>query len=490
VTILWAALMVASPAAGQRPACEPAPPGVAAAEVLARASAAMGVPDSGEVLHFASGGRRVQDFQSDRSYPPFFSAMESTDTWYDPAAGVEKTTLQLLYPRGGIPPMTTWVDRRSTWMERQGQPVEAPTVDASMRPLRTMNPWAVVTDWRTSGDARTAGLCPYRDDLRLVLERAEDGLPERLFLDRESGLPVKLDRTVPDITWGQLHEEILWSTWLELDGRAAFPAASFRILGGRVTRERTVGTIELTPASEASLVTLPAKAQGPPATSPFQDPERVRPDTVRLADDVFLLSQRWYNEALIAAGDTVWVMDATLSEARARQDAAWIATLFPQAHHVAVVVTDLAWPHIGGVRFWVSRGATIYSHTMSRDFLTRLVERRWTLDPDALERARTERAVPFRFVAVDGDGVDVGGGRLAVRRIDGGASEGALMVQDTRSGFLWAGDWIQSTEQPTMYATDVVRAVRREGLRPLRVGAQHIAVTPWATIEELNGTGR
>jgi hypothetical protein len=484
----WAvASAVASPAAGQAPpSCAPPPAGTPSARsVLDRAMRAMGVPDDASVLHFGSAGRTVQNFQSDRTYPPFFSAMQTGETWYDPATRAERARIAWLYPRGGAPASTTITDARSVWVEQQGELREVPGFDRFSRPQRDMNPWAVVGDWVAAADAHVVGLCPYRDDDRLVLERSAPGRPaERLYFDRESGFPVKLDRTVPHETWGQFHEEVLWSTWIEA-GEGFLPSAAFRIRDGDVDMERTVGEVELLPAADAALPALPAEVRGPAPTSVLGDPAAMRPDTVRIGDGAFLLAHPMYNEAILAAGDTVWVLDATLNEARARQDSAWVARLFPDARHVAVVVTDLAWPHVGGVRFWVARGATIVSHAQSEAFLRRLVERRWTLEPDRLERKRARSDVPFRFVGIDG-GADVAGGRLAIRHIAGLSSEGALMALDRGTGFLWAGDWIQMTDRPSMYAAEVVRAVEREGFEPVRAGAEHIAITAWDTLAALN----
>jgi hypothetical protein len=55
--------------------------------------------------------------------------------------------------------------------------------------------------------------------------------------------------------------------------------------------------------------------------------------------------------------------------------------------------------------------------------------------------------------------------------------------------FLWASDYIQTAQQPTPYTTEVWRAVRRSGLAPERVAAEHLPITPWATIDSLARAG-
>jgi hypothetical protein len=40
------------------------------------------------------------------------------------------------------------------------------------------------------------------------------------------------------------------------------------------------------------------------------------------------------------------------------------------------------------------------------------------------------------------------------------------------ASFLWAGDYVQNVEEATLYATEVIRAIRREGVHPSSVAAQ------------------
>lgn len=44
---------------------------------------------------------------------------------------------------------------------------------------------------------------------------------------------------------------------------------------------------------------------------------------------------------------------------------------------------------------------------------------------------------------------------------------------------------LHSADRPTAYATEVWHAVRRAGVDPVRVAAQHLPLTEWATVEVL-----
>jgi hypothetical protein len=84
----------------------------------------------------------------------------------------------------------------------------------------------------------------------------------------------------------------------------------------------------------------------------------------------------------------------------------------------------------------------------------------------------------MRFVTVN-DSTSLGGGAITLFAIDGAASEGALAAYVHADRFLWASDYIQSLKQPTQYADEVMAAVARMGIEPMRVAAEHLPLTAW-----------
>lgn len=177
-----------------------------------------------------------------------------------------------------------------------------------------------------------------------------------------------------------------------------------------------------------------------------------------------------------------------MDQARAAADSAWIGRLFPGRHPVVLVVTDLAWPHIAGVRYWMAHGATLVSHGASRQFLTQVAERRWTLAPDALERRRGSAGLRLRSVT---SSLSLAGGAVEVRAIDGVGSEGGLMVYLPGERFLYAGDYIQPGGPDSFsatYAREVAAAVKRAVFTPERFAAMHVGLTDWNTLSKFTGT--
>ncbi|HET7321010.1 MAG TPA: hypothetical protein VFI96_00770 [Longimicrobiaceae bacterium] len=475
-----AAMTMFTPAPKAEP-CSPALAGTSAEIALQHAREATGLKEmNGRVLHLETADAEVQDFQSDRTYAPFLSLYVLRDVWFDPATGAEQVSGKTLFV-GSTSSAPSWVSTAGDVFMRRGATLLAvPQMARYTEPRRLLDVAAVLHDWSASGGARVVGLCEARDFPRLTLSRQTAHGEERLYLDPESFLPVVLRRTEPHYLWGDEAVEYVYSNWMRVDG-ASVAMTSFRVVDGAPEFSRTVTRAALLPADSAPAFAPPPVAPHPTTAPPSGSPAP-RVDTVRVAPNAFLLVNRAYTSAVALARDTVFVLDATMSEPRARQDSAWIGTLFPGQHPLVVVVTDLAWPHVAGVRFWVANGATIVSHRTSRDFLQRVVERRWTLEPDLLEQRRAR--APFRFRAVE-EGLDLAGGALQLRTIGGIGSEGALMAFLPASGFLWAGDFVQDTKAPTAYALEVYAATRHAGFQPSSVAAMHIPLTPWDGLEEV-----
>ncbi len=436
-------------------------------------------------LHLDEVGSRVRvgtmtdvmsmDYQSDRPYPPYlFSSREQRVL-----VGQQQGGVRLEMTAG---PMSVAVvsdsTRQAVISPRGAQYV--PRRTPNLTDERAMDVWTVLGDWAADPTLRVAGRCRYRDFERLVIARGQGAAEERLFLDPRTGVPVKLERREPHALWGDVVAEYVWSIWTPVAGsRALAPQYTFRLVDGEVNQQRHIPRFAFLPADSAVLFAFPTAI-----TALTERPPMV-PDTVRVGPQTFLLRTPSYTNVVTLQRDTVWVLDAQTDAGRAREDSLWLGRLFPGPHPVVVIVTDLAWPHIGGVRYWVAQGATIVSHQASRTFLQRVVERRWQLEPDLLTKRHATGLSRFRAIA---DGADFAGGRVRVLPVDGAGSEGALMVFLPQDGFLYTGDFVQPGGPDSfsrVYAEEVRAAAGRGHLTPSRFAGMHIGLTPWEQLPRL-----
>ncbi len=417
-------------------------------------------------------------FQSDRMYPPYLrrtANLTVTADWERAALRTEQTVgpNTIAYVSDG--------SRRVLYSPRGAQLV--PPRQANASDERALDPWMVLADWRGAKDTHVVGECHYRDYWRTVIARRTDAGDERLYVDAKTGFPIKLDRRDRDLLWGDVHAEYLWSIWAPA-GDAVAPQFAYRIVEGEVDHERIVQTFTLQPRDSTTRLEIAADAKPmPPRSAPPP------PDTVRVSANTYVLVTPSYTNVVTLQRDTVFVLDAQTSAERAQQDSAWIGKLFPGRHPIVLVVTDLAWPHIAGVRYWVALGVPVFSHRASRDFLRQVVDHRWTLEPDALEKRR--RTVKLDFHAVE-DRSDLAGGAVRLRSIDGVGSEGAVMAYIPSDRFLYAGDYIQPGGPGSfsaVYAREVRAAVQRAGFTPERFVAMHMKLGDWTDVERIAQRG-
>jgi len=451
-----------------------------AATVLRDALRSIGATDpKPSVVHLRMTEATAEDYQSDRSYPPFFLGFTSRESWYRPATGVLRSRGRMTFPNGEFDLGETLSGSLATFSA--GDTVRpAPSAHGSTLALRALDPWPVLYDWSASDKVTVVGRCRIRDYTRIVLERTGPYGRERLALDPKTHLPVSLEREEPHYLWGQVSVAYVYSNWDRSAG-IAVATSSFRMVDGAAEVSRTVAASNAMSSDSAPSLALP---EDRPAMAPLP-PSFLRPtppDSVRISEATRLLVNPGYREGVVLVGDTLYLLDATQGEERARADSAMIAQLFPGRHALVLVVTDLAWPHVAGLRYWVARGATVVSHRASRPFLERVLARRWTRAPDLYERRRGKAR--FTFIPVD-DSLALAGGKLRIYAIDGLGGEGAVMAYVEGDRFLWASDYVQTVQQPSTYAADVWGAVQRNGIRPSRVAAQHLPVTDWSTVDSL-----
>lgn len=156
--------------------------------LLARAKEAMRVGRASQsMIHYHAIAASEQNYQSDRTYPPFFSAMDVEEAWFDPQSDTGQVSTQTTFPGSGASPMNVVItDATGAFGLAEGHLNPLPVM---FMQSRNLNPWAVVDDWIAAGGARFAGTETYRDYLRYVLIRHAPSGEQRLFIDPKSGFP-------------------------------------------------------------------------------------------------------------------------------------------------------------------------------------------------------------------------------------------------------------------------------------------------------------
>ncbi|HEX5437960.1 MAG TPA: hypothetical protein VFW98_12420 [Gemmatimonadaceae bacterium] len=452
-----------------------------AAAWVERAIVAMGVPsDSQHVLHYRVSIAHELADESDRPYPPFVQTFSREEHWFDPATGVER--------RQSAAGKVDFLSGRHASFNMSGaKPVAAPRANGSLVASHAFNPWNVLSSWQHDSSVRVLGVCPYLDFDRVVVTRRGTLGEERLYLDSASAFPLKLETTELNYFLGPVHARYLYSAWWNIAPYAYYPISVIKQTDGLGQDTHTVffGDGALVPRDSAPSLALPAGA----ALMPMIPPPRfgTEPtDTVRIGPQAFLLANHAFTSVIALAADTVYLFDAPGGEARARHDSTWIPRLFPGRHPVELVLLNPIWPHIAGVRFWVAAGARVVAPRLAQTLVRRAVVRRWTEHPDRLEQRRLRGDSVALHIAEVTNARTLAGGAVRLYALHGIASEGLLMAWLPRDRFLWASDRIQDVMHPSIYVSELLADVQRDGLQPAWTSGPHFHLIPWSEIQALD----
>jgi hypothetical protein len=140
------------------------------------------------------------------------------------------------------------------------------------------------------------------------------------------------------------------------------------------------------------------------------------------------------------------------------------------------------WPHIAGMRYWVSQGAAVVTARPIAPYVRSVLERRWGSLTDNLERSRTHVRLSIRPVD---DSAVLGGGRITLFPMEGINGQTVLLAFIAPSRFVWATDHIQDIANDNIYVEDVRRTVARHALAPATTSGPHFRIIPWAAIDSL-----
>src|SRR5205085_4446899 len=142
-----------------------------AASLLRAARTAVGFDATDHrIFHYHAATSTSQDYQSDRSYPPYFLAAADQEIWFGPATGVQRAETRAIFPGAGpgANPLVTLDDGRNAVAIRGDRqlPLSRHLADTN----RCLMPWAVLAAWSAASGVSLAGTENYRDSPRTVLK--------------------------------------------------------------------------------------------------------------------------------------------------------------------------------------------------------------------------------------------------------------------------------------------------------------------------------
>jgi hypothetical protein len=352
---------------------------------------------------------------------------------------------------------------------------------------------------RAAGDLRVMPDETQQHVLQHVLAFTRNGQRLRLRLNSWTHLPTMMEVVHDDVfgIWGDVVERRWYSFWTLEKGGLRYPRQTSVEWNGVTYSDDTVQALTVDgPVDEAQFAipaeTRAAYAAAPPRPTGLASVPLDETKAIAITDSIVQLPGV-FNVALVHQPDGVVVIEATTSGPYSAAVLAVAEKHFPGAKIKAVVTTSDAWPHVGGLREYVSRGIPIYALDLNVPILTRIAAAAHTFTPDTL--ARRPRAPIFKVVS-ERTVIGSGDTRIEILPVRGETGERMMIAWLPGAHVLYSSDLIQRDRpgtgffMPEMLA-EVATAVEREHIDGIeRVMGMHLAPTPWADVTRAIATAK
>ncbi len=333
------------------------------------------------------------------------------------------------------------------------------------------------------------------------------------FIVAFDGLPARTRSLDYDYLWGDVNYDLVLGDWRDFGGVKVATSQRYE-LNNRVVIDTALTDVRINQPVDTVRLQIPAAVRAnaaKPASGnvPYQwvirrqfigtymDSDNVSYDVKgspglrlqELAPGVHHVVGGTHNSLLVEMSDYLVVLDAPVSDAQSNWVVNTAKSRFPGKPIRWVVLTHHHMDHTGGLRGYLTDGATLVVGQGAAGHFRRVLAAPTTRNPDLAVRDFSRvpiMEVPESHVITDGRGRQV-----MVYLMDNPHAKGMLMgwVPDAKLGFvtdIWTpGPPLPAKPNPGLLA--VVNAVSKAGLQPERFAGGHGSTADYASLAKLVG---
>lgn len=318
--------------------------------------------------------------------------------------------------------------------------------------------------------------------LHSVLEFKWGLVRTRLFLKKASGAPSGIETTsplpFPWSVWGDVTMATRWGNWDVLPSGIMEPTQFSTEINGYQASDETILSTKVTLGDGKALLT-PANPIPPDNSRDLI--ARYKP--VRVADGI-VQYQGPFNTFVVEQPDGLVVIEPVFTPSFASAFLDLLAKDHPGKRVKAVVATDDAWPHCGGIRTFVARGAEVVLLDLNRPLIQRFCDSNHRSNPDELS---LKPAKPKYRLVSKPTTIGIGPNQIVLYPIAGQGSERMMMAYFPHQRLLYGSDLLQKQGNQFFfpaYPKELTEAVSRENLVVETVFAEHLGPTPWKVVTD------
>lgn len=317
-----------------------------------------------------------------------------------------------------------------------------------------------------------------------------NGAPVSLYLQPQSHMPLAVEvvrHRIFDLylnPWGDVKTRVEWGGWTVEAGGVRYPRLWNVTINGQVERTVMIDQVELNPVIDAATLAAPeavlakAKAARRPAAAIGFSTSR----SVDVAPGVTLVQGAWNVVKVVQPGG-VYVIEGPISNEFSAGAIAYATAGGRKL--LGVISTSDSWPHIGGLREYVSRGVPITALDLNLPILKRLFASPHLEVPDALAR----KPVRAQITSVAAP-VTIGSGTQAMRVIPlrTATGERQMAIYWPAHRLLYTSD-ILTAKDGTLwlpqYRDEIASVIEREKLDVETVFGMHYVPVKWTELRTM-----
>ena len=307
-------------------------------------------------------------------------------------------------------------------------------------------------------------------------------VPVRLFLKKSTASPSGIETTCtlayPWSVWGDVAMTTRWGNWQALENGIMEPSQFTTEVNGYPMSDVTILSAKLTLGPGKAVLAPPIPIADIDSKSVMA---RYKP--VKVLDGI-IQYQGPFNTFVVDQPDGLVVIEPVMTPAFASAFYELLAKDFPGKRVKAVVATDDAWPHFGGIRTFVARGAELVVLDLNRPIVQRFCDSIHKTNPDELA---LHPAKPRYRLVSKATIVGAGPNQMVMYPIAGQGSERMMMIHFPALKLLYGSDLLQKIPSGFFfpsYPKELAEAVARENLIVETVFAEHLGPTPWKTVTD------
>lgn len=207
----------------------------------------------------------------------------------------------------------------------------------------------------------------------------EDGAENTLYFDEKTNLLSKFEGMGTDVFFGDVVFEMIYPSYRTENGQQ-IPTGRITKVGGEMTEElrfeRLSFNTNLTDDNFKIPDGMKAVTFPPPPSQPVS----------KIAENVYTVVAGGYNVLFVDFKDYIFVMESPGNDNVSRQAIEQIRKTIPNKPIKYVAVTHHHDDHAGGIRTYIAEGATVIAAPGEKAFFEKVVQSRFTIDPDSLTR--------------------------------------------------------------------------------------------------------